>query len=100
MIVKIHKTSDRRIILAVCDSNLIGKKFEEKGLQLDLCSDFYKGEEKTEQEICDLFKQAYIVNLVGKESISLALKEEIIEKENIIKIKNVPHAEAVIIRGD
>ncbi len=40
MIVNIHKTSDGRRIIAVCDSELIGKKFEEHNLQLDLTSNF------------------------------------------------------------
>jgi len=96
MLVKKHKTNDGRIILAVCDSDLIDKKFVEGDLQLDLCSDFYKGEERTDQEICELFKQAYIVNLVGEKSIGLGLKEKIIDKAHIIKIKNIPHAQAVI----
>ena len=47
MIVKIHKMPDGRSVIAVCDSNLLGKKFEEKNLQLDLTADFYKGSEKT-----------------------------------------------------
>ena len=45
MIVKIHKRDDRTI-LAVCDSDLIGRTFTEGERQLDLSSDFYKGEER------------------------------------------------------
>lgn len=100
MIAKQHKTNDGRLILAVCDSELVGKKFVQGDLQLDLSSDFYKGEEKTEQEICKMFKTAYIVNLVGEKSVNLAIKEKIIDKEHIIKIDNIPHAEAVIVRND
>ncbi len=33
IIVKIHKTGDKKIV-AVCDKNLIGKKFEEKPYNL------------------------------------------------------------------
>ena len=50
MIVKIHKTRDRRKIIAVCDENLIGKRFEEREMQLDLSSDFYNGELMNEEE--------------------------------------------------
>ena len=96
MIVKIHKTSDNRKIIAVCDKDLIGKKFEEHGLQLDLTSDFYKGEEKKEQEILELFKTAYIVNLVGKKSVELGRKTGVVDKKNIIKIKGVPHVQALL----
>ena len=95
LIVKIHKTPDKRMILAVCDKELIGKKFEQEGLQLDLNSDFYKGEEKTEEEILNLFKQAYIINLVGKKSIMLGSKQGIIKE--VIKIKEIPHA--IVLNG-
>lgn len=44
MIVKMHKTQDNRIVLAVCDNDLLDKKFEEGKMQLDLTSYFYKGE--------------------------------------------------------
>ena len=54
MLVKVHKNTEGQILLAICDDDLIGKKFEEGNLQLDLSSDFYKGEEKSEDEIMDL----------------------------------------------
>lgn len=96
MIVKIHKTPDGRKIVAICDNRLIGKKFEEKNLQLDLSSSFYKGEEKSKEEIIKLLKDSYIVNIVGKECMGLAIKLGIIGKKNVIKIKNVPHAQAIL----
>lgn len=97
MIVKIHKASNGKKIVAICDSNLIGKKFEEKNLQLDLSSNFYKGEERAEEEILNIIKGAYIINLVGEKSIKLALKANVIDKKSIIKIKKIPHAQVVIV---
>ena len=58
MIVKIHKTQEGRIILAVCDKEIIGKKYEENGIQLDLKSEFYKGKEIEEEKVKELFKKA------------------------------------------
>ena len=100
MIVKKHKTINGQIILAVCDSNLAGKKFIEGDLQLDLSSDFYKGEEVNEEKIKELLKQAYIVNLAGKKCVGFALKLGIVEESHIIKIGGIPHAQCVIIRGE
>jgi len=96
MIVKVHKTQDGRKIVAICDNDLIGKKFEEKNLQLDLSADFYKGEEKSEEEIIELIKGSYMVNIVGKKSINLAVKLGIMDKKNIIKIKKIPHAQVIL----
>ena len=96
MIVKIHK-KDNRTIAAVCDTDLMGQKFEEGDLQLDLSSDFYNGDEMNETEVGDLMRNSDGVNLVGENSIKLGLKEGIIDKTHIITIKKIPHAQAIII---
>ena len=44
MIVKIHN-NEGRLILAICDKDILGKKFVEEKKQLDLSSGFYKGEQ-------------------------------------------------------
>ncbi|MEA2036560.1 MAG: DUF424 family protein [Nanoarchaeota archaeon] len=95
MIVKAHKTPDGRVMLAICDNELIGKKFEERNLQLDLTSNFYKGEEKNEEEIRLLLKEAHIVNVVGEKSIVFLIKEGIVNKDNIIRVQDIPHAQAI-----
>ena len=55
-IVKLHKSPEGKTILAVCDAEIAGKYFEEGDLQLDLSSNFYKGEEMAEPRIKELFK--------------------------------------------
>jgi len=95
MIVKEHITSDNRLILTVCDKEIIGKRFETPDLKLDLSSDFYKGREKTDKEIIKLFEQAYMINLVGQKSVELGLNTKIISKKDIIYIEKIPYVQAV-----
>ena len=95
MIVKIHK-KDGKTIVAVCDDELLGRKFEENGLQLDLSSDFYKGEKLQPQEVGDIIRNGDIVNLVGTHSVELGIKEGIIEEEQVKKIQGISHAQAII----
>lgn len=96
-IVKIHKLSDDRIMLAICDSNLLGEKFENGKHQLDLSSDFYRGEEMDDEKILSHIKRAYIINLVGKESIDFGIRYKLIEKNIVVVIKGVPHAQAMLV---
>ena len=98
MIVKIHKTPEGRKLIAVCDGELLGKKFEQDNLQLDLSSSFYKGEEMGPDDVKDALKDAYLLNVVGEESIAFFIELGLIEKEHILKIGGVPHAQAVIVR--
>ena len=95
MYIKIHKTSERKII-SICDEDLIGKKFEEKDLQLDISERFYKGEKASEEKILKEIKGANYLNIVGKNSINLAIKNKLILRENIIKVKNIPYAISIL----
>ncbi len=95
MIVKIHKKESKRMLLVVCDSELVGKKFEENNKQLDLTSDFYKGEEKTNLEICDIMRNSNMINLVGEKAVNLAIKEGIIDSDHVKKISNIPYAQVI-----
>ena len=95
MIAKEHITASNRLILTVCDKEIIGKRFETTDLKLDLSSDFYKGKEKTDKEIIRLFEQAYMINLVGQKSVELGLNTKIISEKDIIKIKDIPYVQAV-----
>ena len=91
------KDSKEGFILAVCDSELLGKTFSEGEMQLDLTNDFYKGEEKSDDEIADLMRNAYIINLVGEKSCALAIKEGIINEKDIKKVKNIPHIQVLLV---
>ena len=96
-IIKIHKLSDGRVMLAICDPNLLGKKFEEGKLQLDLSSDFYKGEEMDDEKILGYVDRTYIINLVGEESVDFGIRNMLIEKKSIIVVKGVPHAQVMLM---
>ena len=66
-------------VLAVCDKNLIGKSFKQGGRVLDLnkYSSFYgdEVEEKTvEIWMKEAFSQRHSLNLVGRNSVNLAIK--------------------------
>ena len=70
-----------------------GKKFEDSDRQLEISERFYKGELVSEEEAVDILKKGENMNLVGEEVISLALKEKIINEQDVIKIGGVKHAQ-------
>jgi len=94
MYVKIHKSY--RYIVAICDSDLIGKKVEKGKFQLDIKENFFKGDEIDERKAIELMqdydKENATFNIVGEESVNTALKAGIISKQGIKKINNVPFA--------
>lgn len=96
VLVKLHK-KDGRILVTVCDTNLLGKKFEEGTAQLDLTGDFYKGEEKDSEEAGDLIRNADHVNLVGEKSVHLGVHEGVIDADHVRKVNGIPYAHAIVV---
>ena len=94
MLVKIHKSY--RNIVSICDSNLLGKRFEQGNLQLDLTTEFFKGEKMTEKQVLEIIKDAVredaSFNIVGEKAIACAIKVGIISKKSIKKIQGIPVA--------
>ena len=88
------KTTPEGLILIVTDSDIINQKFEEGKKQLDLTSKFYQGEEKSKEEIKELINDAHILHLTGKEAVALGKELNLVE--NIITIKDIPHAEVLL----
>ena len=94
MFIKIHKAY--REVVAICDSEILGKKFEEGIKVLDLRENFYKGEEKNEEEMIEIMKDLAMedatFNIAGEKTVDCALKAGIISKEGIKKVQGVPFA--------
>lgn len=94
MIVNLIKSY--RDIVAICDSELLGKRFEQGKFQLDVKESFFKGdetdEEKTIEIMKDMEKEDSTFNIIGKKSVNAALKAGIITKEGIGKIRGIPFA--------
>ncbi len=92
---KIHK-SGGSTVLAACDFELLGKKFEEGKLELHIGKEFYGGQ-NIGNEVLDLFPKADIINIAGSKIVSLALEHNWVSKDGIIKVKGIPHAQIFVL---
>jgi len=79
-----------RTVLAVCDNDILGKTLKDKEIQLEVNKVFYGGSLTNEKEVSLLLKEFENINLVGKKAVALALKLEIVNKEDVKYIKDVP----------
>jgi hypothetical protein len=94
MLIKIHEAY--RKIVAICDAELLGKRFEQGNRQLEVKKEFFGGEKKTENQAIEIIEMLVaedaMFNLVGSKAINAGIKLGIISKEGIIKIQGIPHA--------
>lgn len=94
MYMKKYET-DGQTIVAVCDKNIIGKKFREGNLVLKVEEFFYKGDDASEEEVKKALSCATIANISGKESIACAVECGCIDPDSVILIEGIPHAQMV-----
>ncbi len=99
LIVKTHIKNGKTLV-AVCDKDILGSVFEEGDCILDLSSSFYDGDLMIEEEICDLIRNADMVNLVGTNSVKLGIEEEIIEEDHVKTVEGIPYAFSVVVEED
>jgi hypothetical protein len=82
------------VLVVVCDPELLGKKVWQGALRLEIKKSFYRGEEVSVEECLAALREATIANLVGS-IVGHAVEAGIIERANVTKIQNVPHAQFV-----
>ncbi|MBO8174684.1 MAG: DUF424 domain-containing protein [Thermococcus sp.] len=90
--VKIYRVQGE-ILLAACDEDLIGKTFREGELKLEVKERFYKGELRDVEELEHFLKEATIANLVGERCVGKAIELGYVDKERVLYIQGVPHAQ-------
>jgi len=92
----INVINSYRDVVAICDLDLIGKVFEQGKFQLDVKESFYKGKQVSEKELLDIInhlsREDATFNIVGKNSVHVALKAGIILEKGIKKIQGIPFA--------
>jgi len=85
-----------RDVVAVCDKELLGKKFEEDNFELNVKENFFSGKECSEEEVVeimqDMMREDATFNIVGEKSVNAALKAGIINHEGIKEIDGIKFA--------
>ncbi len=95
ILLKIHKAEGRQVA-ALCDESLFGKCYTEEKKQLDLTSDFFKGEPIEDfDQLRDILPHCTSVFAVGGETIDLLISLGMLEEKEVKTIAKIPYAEIV-----
>ena len=85
----------RRVLLAVCDAELLGKVLKDGKIRFDVRRDFYDGLRMSVEEAVDLMEQCTIVNMIGQNIVEKAVEKGLVHPDAILDISGVPHAQIV-----
>ncbi|MCK5594251.1 MAG: DUF424 family protein [Candidatus Aenigmarchaeota archaeon] len=90
-ILKTHNT-DTGNIVAVSDSNLLGKRFEENDTVLDISDDFYDGKKADIDTIISAISTCTSAIIIGDNIISELKKNNVLTPEHILFVSKTPYA--------
>ncbi len=93
---KVYKIKDE-VLVAACDAELLGKTLKEGEIEFKVSKEFYGDIVGDEELLKKHLLQATIANLVGHKAVKCGIEIGIIDKENVIKIAGIPHAQFVLL---
>lgn len=88
------------ILLAAADSDLIDRDLREGVLHLKVYENFYGDTKVSEETFVSSLSLCTIANLVGKRVVDIAIREDLIDPENVIFIEGIPHAQFARMNED
>jgi len=94
--VKLHRHGND-VMLAACDSEIIGMTFNGDGMRITVLERFYGGEMVTPEVFLERVKSVNMMNIVGNRVVDLALRNGIVSPEGILTIGEVKHAQTVVL---
>lgn len=81
------------VLVAACDSDILGKTFRGEGLKIHVSEGFYKGDVGDEEMLVNRLEMATIANLVGKKTLEIAVRRGFVDPSCVLLIGGVPHAQ-------
>ena len=92
--VKVHRRGGD-VLIAACDGDLIGRKLKDGELRLEVSDEFYGGDRGDEEMLLNRLAMASMANLVGEKVCRIAAEHDYIDRECVMTIEGVPHAQMV-----
>jgi len=80
----------KKTMLNICDAELLGKKIVQDDLTVNISESYYGDRFVDQKEAESLLQSASIINMVGKETVSLSVKIGIGSENGIKIISDIP----------
>ena len=80
----------QKSMLNICDANLVGRTVTKEDLTLNISKSYYAERIVEKDEAEELLKTCSIINMVGKETISLSVKIGIGSSKGVKEIEGIP----------
>jgi hypothetical protein len=92
MILKERDTGEG-LLVAVCDTDVLGETFETDELTFTVTEEFYGGDEADEDEVVSSLNRADVANIVGTDAVALAVEAGFVDEANVLELDSTRHAQ-------
>jgi hypothetical protein len=88
-----ERDTDEGLLVSVCDPDIVGETFEDGPVSLTVDEEFYGGETVSEDEVVDSLARCSVANIVGTESVDVAVEHGFVDEENVLDVDGTRHAQ-------
>lgn len=88
-----ERRTDEGLLVSVCDPEVMGETFEDGPVSLTVSEEFYGGDRASESEVVDSLTRCSVANIVGTESVDVAIEHGFVEEENVLDVDGTRHAQ-------
>jgi len=88
-----ERETDEGLLVSVCDPDTLGETYENGDISLTVEEDFYDGEQVDEEAVVESLASCTVANLVGTESVGLAIEHGFVDEENVLELDGTRHAQ-------
>jgi len=92
-----ERETDEGLLVAVCDRDALGETYESGDVSLTVDEEFYGGERVEAEDVVDSLARATVANIVGTESVELAIEHGFVEEANVLEVGSTLHAQVLRI---
>jgi hypothetical protein len=100
MLLKERQTPEG-LLVSVCDPDCLGETYENGKVSLTVTEDFYGGDEAEdadEDAVVDSLHRATVANLVGEETVRVAIEAGVVDEETVLDLEGTLHAQLLWLR--
>jgi hypothetical protein len=98
MIIRVHRRG-KDIVVAACDEDTLDKTFRRGDLRIHVSKKFYGDEAGAEEDLIAALRACTSANLVGSETVGIAIRAGFVQRDGVMQIGGVPHAQLYKISG-
>jgi hypothetical protein len=93
MFLKVHHYPGAGDVVAVCDRELLNSTLNYGDVEIQISEAFYGSTPATKEEVSAAIRTGSNVNLIGEQSVAIAIDAGLISRDGCIMIGDIPHAQ-------